>query len=224
MKHTKSIMLFMMGMILISFSSCNGIFEGIYDDPSESQDSEYGFIKKSYFNEPGRIYVDASSYTQWIYINFHNFLTVTKDIELDKNNNGDYDGVWDIAVHRYDAKTNGAKVIETEFTDIVAFRDSGKMPQGELFDDVQTDSTIIVDTSQMADGVIGYIPSKVNVKLSEWLNRDMSQMPPIYTLSNKVYVIVLEDNTKAAVKLDNFMNAKNIKGFLTIDYLYPVEF
>ena len=41
------------------------------------------------------------------------------------------------------------------------------------------------------------------------------------TLSGKVYLIRLADGTSAALRLTNFMNDAAVKGFMTIDYLYP---
>lgn len=48
-------------------------------------------------------------------------------------------------------------------------------------------------------------------------------MPPIYTLSGKIYLLRLSDGTYAALRLSDFMNDAAVKGFMTIDYLYPVE-
>ena len=45
----------------------------------------------------------------------------------------------------------------------------------------------------------------------------------VYTLSGKVYLIRLADGTFAALRLTNFMNDAAVKGFMTIDYLYPVQ-
>ena len=52
---------------------------------------------------------------------------------------------------------------------------------------------------------------------------DTSPIPPIYTLSGKIYLLRLEDGTFAALRLANFMNDAAVKGYMTIDYLYPVE-
>ncbi len=65
--------------------------------------------------------------------------------------------------------------------------------------------------------------SYYNEELSKWLNVDKSNMPPTYTLSNKVYMVKLKDGTYAAVRLTNYMNASGVKGFMTIDYIYPFE-
>ena len=77
--------------------------------------------------------------------------------------------------------------------------------------------------SQMMDGIIRYAEDWYNHCLSGWLHVDTSTMPPIYTLSGKVYLLRLADGTFAALRLMNFMNDAAVKGFITIDYLYPVQ-
>jgi hypothetical protein len=74
----------------------------------------------------------------------------------------------------------------------------------------------------MMDGYLTYTESDYNTELSKWLDVDTSNMPPTYTLSNKVYVVRLSDGTRAAVKLDNYMDAAGIKGVLTSRYIYPI--
>ncbi|MBQ7239209.1 MAG: HmuY family protein, partial [Bacteroidales bacterium] len=47
--------------------------------------------------------------------------------------------------------------------------------------------------------------------------------PPIYNVSGKVCLLRMADGTVAAMKLDNYMNEKGKKGYLTISYIYPYE-
>lgn len=77
--------------------------------------------------------------------------------------------------------------------------------------------------SQMMEGTILYAEDYYNPCLSQWLDVDTSTMPPVYTLSGKVYLLRLPDGTCAALRLTNFMSPAAIKGFMTIDYLYPVQ-
>ncbi|WP_356947875.1 HmuY family protein, partial [uncultured Duncaniella sp.] len=46
---------------------------------------------------------------------------------------------------------------------------------------------------------------------------------PIYTPSNKVYVIRLSDGTLAGVRLANYMDGLGVKGYMTIEYMYPLN-
>ena len=55
----------------VSLPSCNGIFEGIYDEPSVID--EFGFTKVEQATSSGTIYIDATSYTRWNYLDFETF-------------------------------------------------------------------------------------------------------------------------------------------------------
>lgn len=206
--------------VLLSLSSCNGIFGSIYDNIPNEESSKYGFIERDEKNHSGVIYIDASSYTRWTYIDFH---TLSLDsIEIEKN--AQTPSNWDLAIHRYDVKTNNGEVIETGFTGLSTLKRSGKLPEGHYVKDKWSENKIIVDMSQMMQGKIGYEPSFYNPELAKWLFVDTTNMPPSYNPSNKVYVIKLKDGTNAAVRLKNFMNGSNIKGFMTIEYVYPLKF
>ena len=97
-----------------------------------------------------------------------------------------------------------------------------KFSGADFIADEWTTNKITIDMSQMMEGIIKYAEDFYNPCLSKWLNVDTSSMPPVYTLSEKVYILKLQDGTFAALKLSDFMNTSGIKGFMTIDYLYPV--
>ena len=68
------------------------------------------------------------------------------------------------------------------------------------------------------------LPSDFNPELSKWLNVDTSEMPPIYTPSNKVDPLRMKDDTMdCPSRLVSYMNAAGIKGYMTFDYIYPYE-
>lgn len=202
---------------MLSLSACNGIFEDIYDEPLAEEKNEYGFIFVDSKTNTGRIYIDATDYTKWHYIDLHCKEVTTKSVEEPSPTN------WDFAIHRYDAKTNGGAVVESNATDIMAVPNISTIPEGVYVVDEWTTDKITIDMSQMMDGVILYAEDYYNPCLSKWLNVDTSTMPPIYTLSGKVYILRLSDGTYAALRLSNFMNDAAVKGFMTIDYLYPVQ-
>ena len=210
------------GAALLSLPSCNGLFEGIYDEPVAA--SEFGFTKVEQATSSGTIYIDATSYTKWTYIDFDTYSIDTTLIAEDGSESGDVMEGWDLAVHRYDTKTNGGSVLETEYTSLDEFRVSGRIPEGEYVEDIWTEDRITIDMSQMMNGVILYAPSWFNPELSKWLNVDTSTMPPVYTMSGRVYVLKTQDGKAAALQLNNYMNDSKVKGFMTIDYIYPVKF
>lgn len=207
-----------MGVVaMLSLSSCNGILAGIYDEPLPDNQVKFGFIEENTATNSGRIYIDATDYTNWCYIDLHN-KQVINTLVGDKSPEQ-----WDFAVHRYDTKTNQASVAETSYTSI------DKVPTPTLLDnftytsDEWTNDKITIDMSQMMDGIILYAEDYYNTVLSSWLNVDTSIMPPIYTLSEKVYILKMSDNTYAALYLHDFINDSAIKGFMTIDYIYPLK-
>lgn len=190
-------------------SACNGILDGIYAEPDD-QTPQPGF------KQEGQIYIDATSYTDWVYIDFNKKTTVTLGFDEDAPEK------WDIAVHRYDVKTNNARVIETNFT---TFDDAltAVIDEADLVSDTWTTSKIVIDMSTMMDGYLTYTESYYNFELSKWLNVDTSIMPPVYKPSVKVYIVYLSDGTRVGVKLINYMNDMQVKGFMTIQYVYPFK-
>ena len=210
-------------LFLIAFltllPSCNGIFQGIYDSGEGDLVTEYGFLEYNPSEKTGTIYIDATDYTKWIYLDFSERTAVTAGMSEEEA-----PAEWDIAVHRYDVKTNGAAALETGMTGLELFMSSGAMPEGDYVGDEWTTEQIIVDMSGMMDGNIGYSESWYNRELSKWLKVDTGTMPPVYSMSQKVYAVKLADGTDLALKLSNYMDATGVKGFMTIDYVYPVEF
>ena len=209
---------FLPGVIaMLSLSACNGIFEDIYDAPQPEETRIYGFVAVDDQLHTGRIYIDATDYTEWHYIDLHNKQATTVAVGEEAP------GQWDFAVHRYDAKTNGGAVMESAAADFGTLPAVGSLPEGAFTADEWTTDKITVDRSQMMDGIIRYAEDWYNPVLSKWLRVDTSTMPPIYTLSGKVYLLRLANGTCAALRLTNFMNDTAVKGFMTIDYLYPVQ-
>ena len=225
----------LIALAAMAMSSCEDIMDGLYDDgeervaggvKSEAEvdsmfiSSTYGFTSVDKRTGLGSIYVDCTSYTKWTYLNFHDFTYSESEI-------GEGETVpeqWDIALHRYDAKTNGASVLETGYASLDELVASGAVPEGEYSADTLTDSKIIVDMSHMMEGQIGYAESMYNKTLSSWLDVDLGTMPPIYTPSGKVYVVRLADGTYLGIRMDNFMNAKSVKGNMYFSFIYPLAF
>lgn len=202
---------------MLSLSACNGILEDIYDAPEPEDSKIYGFIAVDNATHTGRIYIDATDYTEWHYIDLHGKQVTTTAVGEAAPER------WDFAVHRYDAKTNGGAVMESAAADFGMLTAVGTIPEEAFTADEWTTDKITVDMSQMMDGIIRYAEDWYNPVLSRWLRVDTSTMPPVYTLSGKIYLLRLSDGTCAALRLTDFMNDAAVKGFMTIDYLYPVQ-
>ena len=65
----------------MSLSACNGMFEGIYDDPIEAEME----IKESSFSQ-----INATEYTNWVYIDLseRKAMTVERNIRARYRQNG----------------------------------------------------------------------------------------------------------------------------------------
>lgn len=206
---SKKIVSFLLaGVAVMSLSSCDGIFSDIYDNPRQTDIPEYGFIAPATQTVPGTIYIDATSYTDWVYIDFSTMTAEPFPVDAPAP------AAWDIAVHRYDAKTDGATVTTSASGDFTTLT-----PAGPPVADEWTTQTIVTDMSTMMDGYLSYAESSYNRELSRWLDVDKSTMPPIYTMSGKVYIVNLRDGRHVALRLDNYMDGAGIKGYLTIRYM-----
>lgn len=200
--------------VAVILSSCNGMFSDIYDAPVSN--SEYGFIEINASEKPGMIYIDATDYTRWTYVNF-------RDMKIDTLHVTDSEPAkWDIAIHRYDVKTNHAAVAETPVSEISDIRTMKGLENLPRVEDIWTTDKIVIDMSTMMDGYLSYAESYYNTELSKWLNVNTGTMPPVYTPSEKVYVIFLSDGKRAAVKLHDYMNSAGAKGYMSIQYIYPL--
>lgn len=200
-------------------TSCDGVFSGIYDE-AESYDTGYGFIGAG-TDGSRRIYIDATNYATWNYLDIHDRHASTAEIVLGEEIEPK---TWDFAVHRYDVKTNGGRVMATSLTSLSEAAALKLAPQGDWVSDIWTTNVVIYDMSQMMQGIIGYAETFYNPELSGWVALDMSSMPPSYSMNPNVYILELADKTHAALQLVNFMNSEGTKGYMTIDYIYPLKF
>lgn len=66
--------------LLLLLPACNGIFEGIYDMPTSETGNEYGFILIDEEARTGRIYIDATDYTEWHYVDLQGKQVTTTQV------------------------------------------------------------------------------------------------------------------------------------------------
>lgn len=166
-------------------------------------------------------YVNATNYANWVYFNLHQ-----KDDSATVNYQTEYSGNWDIALHRYDIKTNNGAAYETSYESLETLKSdiadgTFTIPaSSQLVKDNPNDS--IMTGLSMAEGKMYYNKSSKNDELGKWLTLNMASMPPVYTLSGKVYIIALSDGTYAAFKGNGFRDASGRSGNISFDYLYPI--
>ena len=105
---------FALAALTSALVSCGGNAQKAPIDNINLEDTtaveSFGFTKKDSFS--GSIYVNASSYADWQYIDLENAeITSVKVGEAAPEK-------WNFAVHRFDVKTNGGAGFETDFDDL----------------------------------------------------------------------------------------------------------
>ena len=217
-------------------SACD-MLGGIYDDTldgtsddttaaSGTSTQQNSVQQDSVVVKSGQYYIDATSYTQWIYVSLHGDSLAITTAEIDPADGSETGAPdeWDFAHHRYDVKTNGAQVMMTSYSSIAQLEAAGMPSDTAWVADVYGERSITVDMSGMMQGVIGYAAGWKNPEAGLWLDVDTSTMPPIYTLRDNVLIYRLSDGTYAAIQLVNFMSTDRyqIKGWMTVNYKYPI--
>lgn len=206
----KRVFIGLLGVTLL-FSAC---FDFIYDDPIDS-----GGITESAFKG-----VNATEYFAWTYVNLKTKEVTVVNEYLAEEQPAVVPEEWHFALHRYDCKTNGGAVCETSFGSIAQLQAAGAPVEGNFVEDIPTDSQIITDVSGMMEGNLVYAESDYNTEFSKWLDLDLSGMPPTYTPSNKVYLLRIKDGEMAAIRFTSFANDSGMKGYISFDYVFPLEF
>lgn len=122
--------------------------------------------------------------------------------------------IWDIAIHRSDVKTNNGAVVTTTFNDIASAID---IPADGYTEDVVSNE-IAIDMTNMMTGRIGYATDHINNILNSWISR--SGMPPVYTLSEKVYVLKTSAGKYVKIQFTDYTNDSNETGHISFKYMY----
>ena len=220
------------------FSACD-MLEGVYDDTADGGDNSGTENGSSQQNDSvmtndstvvsiksGQYYINATSYTQWVYINLHgdSLVITTSTINLKDSTESGTPQEWDFAQHRYDVKTNGASVMMTNYHSIEELETAGLPAEPLWVEDEWSDASITIDMSHMMEGYLTYAPGYKNKEAGKWLNVDLSTMPPIYTMYDNVMLYRFSDSTYAAVQLVDFMSNDRYqtKGWMTVNYKYPI--
>ena len=251
MRH-KFLTLSTLTLLLSSLSACHGILDDIYDDPSSDVT-----LKE------GQLYVDASSWTKWYYIDLldtnkewvsmsipseklptlspqpsalnpqpgiytywydvfgaglsnHEFQSFTPTAEQPEPEK------WHISVHRNNVRTNGGAAYETSYTSMSELPESSEAFADATFTpDTWNELDVWTIREQMLQGFVGNQGIQVTPVLSSWLKLEIPPVPPAFTLNNHVFIVRFDDDTYAAIQLENYQNAAGVKCCLTINYKYP---
>jgi len=230
--------------------SCEGVFNGIYDDAPTDDTFEPGIHSGAAANHY-TLMLDARDYDRWHYIDLHS--REISEIKIPTTLSGEWDGRsgftynqvegteytpyktmktdtqeapehWDLAIHHFDVKTNGGMAAETGYTTLNRLPALSEIAGNlEWCADEWNTNQVITDLTEMMGYRIGYQNSMVNPVLTGWVKMDISTPPPTYSASGRVYLLKMADGTVAALRLRSYMSDRGTKGFLTVDLIYPYE-
>ncbi len=147
--------------------------------------------------------VVAHEYGEWSYFNFADGRTTTLRIQKREGAvTGLYTGnvyevdaaeegalAWDIAVHKYDMRTNNGLVKKLATRDFASVTVADVPGDSEMVAD--TEGSVIADMTNMMQGVVGYQEVKLNEELCGWVTATPTgTMPPYtYELNDNVFII-----------------------------------
>ena len=231
----------MLGMSLVAFSACSGLVD-VYDELPEEVTSPYPQLK-----------ITATTYDNWTYISLHQPEADPILLDIPQTLTGEWDSVtcytrqqiklgtttelsstptdtqpdpeeWDLAFHHFDVRTHNGMAFETSYSSLDELPEHlADIPDIAWEADQLTKDRVWVDLSSSLAFNIGCQTIAISLPLSNMASMDVSNPPPIYNVSGKVCLLRMADGTVAAMKLDNYMNEKGKKGYLTISYIYPYE-
>lgn len=213
---TKIVTFFALTAFTGTLVSCGGNAQKAPIDKINLEDTtavveSYGITPKDSLS--GSIYVNASSYTDWQYIDLENSEITSVKVGEDAPEK------WDFAVHRFDVKTNGGAGFETDFNDLSKVADFQNVESLDFTKDEIVSDKIIVDMSGMMQGKVKYAEDVYNPCISKWMDMNMKNMPPEFNLSDKVYLLRTADGKIYGLHFKNYVNKSNELGYITIDYI-----
>lgn len=169
--------------------------------------------------------VDASDYTKWVYVN----LAEAKIVEIETP---ETDLGWDIALHRYDFKTNGGTsgrgkgaAYETSQTSLVD--KSPAVPEDQWVVDREglllmmfggmggkreykkQSANFLLSSEPKGDGQIGYLNKGII-----W----SEGMPPRVSINPHVYLVRSAKGEVVRLRVLDYRNEKNDRGHIKFEY------
>lgn len=169
----------MCGLLLSSL-----VFTGCSDDDDKNRN-----------DEGTEAAVVANEYGEWTYFNFADGKTATLQIKKQENGVYEVDAAeegalnWDIAVHKYDMRTNGGLVKKLDIRNFEAVTVANVPADEDMVAD--TEGSVMADMSQMQNGFVGYQDVKLNKELGGWVTATPTgTMPPYtYELNDNVFIV-----------------------------------
>jgi hypothetical protein len=155
------------------------------------------------------ISLDATSFTEWVYVS----LSKGEIVEVSDPQN---DMSWDLGFHRWDVRTNGGMSGKGQGAAL-------QLSQNGL-DQVDTaPETGYVSDVMLQINMTGMPPvyeeHPANPELAKWMDLDMSEMPPKYTMTDKIFIVRTADGSYARLKFTDYMNDTGTRGHITFEYV-----
>ncbi|MFT3740971.1 MAG: HmuY family protein [Breznakibacter sp.] len=165
---------------------------------------------------PGNVskyeYLDATSYTGWVYFSFEK----GEIVEVSDSQN---DLSWDIAFHRGDIRLNGGlsgvgkgAVVNTDATDWDSVKEAPT--SGYTTDKVGAITTAFTGTGITTE------EQSFSQTLATWLTIDTSNPPPVYTYNNWIYVVITASGKYVKLHIYDYKNEKNAGAYISFKYQY----
>lgn len=156
------------------------------------------------------IVIDAKAYDKWVYLNLSSGKIVTPE---DYKN----DMSWDVAFHRDNVRTNGGASgigkgagLEIEVKSLAEVTEAPE--NGYVKDEITDIMTAYIMPPQ-------YEKQPANAELEKWGNFDLSEMPPVFVLSENVYVMKTAEGKYAKLKFTDYYNENGESGFIELKYV-----
>ena len=219
-------------LALATLASCEGAFSWVYD--------EVGDEPQTTLDE---IYLDASAWDRWYYIDFDNPRDIVSHpipkqavgesvtTMPDASATGQYMYWYDIfgqglGNNRFEYFFPTAEQAEPERWHIAIHRNNFRTNHGSVWDeatktwveDVWTTDQVWDDNSKMMDC---YVPSQgiaLNPVLAKWLSMYIPPIPPSFTFRPAQYIVKTADGSQFAVELKNYISNEGKKCCFTIKY------
>ena len=157
-------------------------------------------------------YVDATSYTDWVYFSFEK----GEEVEVSDYAN---DLSWDIAFHRSDIRLNGGKsgkgqgevvnMNTTEWNDVKEAPKSGYIK----------DEIGIIITAFTGTG-IDQVEQPFSQTLTTWLTIITNPLPPTYSYNNWVFVVKTVSGKYVKLQIYDYRDARNTAAYISFRYQY----
>ncbi len=159
--------------------------------------------------EVEEISLDATSFTEWVYVSLSKGEIVeVSDFENDIN--------WDIGFHRWDVRTNGGMSGKGKGAALQLAHSS--LDQVDLAPETGYITDILIEINMTGMPPI-YEDHPANPELAKWMDLDMSEMPPKYSMTDKVFIVKTADGKFVKLRFTDYMNDTGDRGFITFEFI-----